>query len=273
MTGIIKALDGKSVDEQLDQVKAQIRKKPADADLRARLFQLLAVKGLWDKAFEQLKLSSEMNAQAQPVAVLYTGAITAEQEREAVFRGEKTPAVFEQPPEWMAMLLEALRSDAETAHALREQALEVAPAISGTIVVNAQEQGLAFEWLCDGDSRLGPVCEVIANGRYGWVPLDMIQSLRLIPPEGLTDLIWVQAEITLVSGRSQIGLIPARYPAPIDKNYADLDDASNLSRRTDWQQIGQDIYFGTGQKMWMSDAGEYALLDMRSITFHHGQLN
>ncbi|MGH8813628.1 MAG: type VI secretion system accessory protein TagJ, partial [Advenella sp.] len=71
----------------------------------------------------------------------------------------------------------------------------------------------------------------------------------------------------------QIGLIPARYPAPIDKNYADLDDASNLSRRTDWQQISQDIYFGTGQKMWMSDAGEYALLDMRSITFHHGQLN
>src|SRR5690606_26750371 len=268
MTGIIKALDGKSVDEQLDQVKAQIRKKPADADVRARLFQLLAVKGQWEKAFEQLKLSSEMNAQAQPVAVLYTGAITAEQEREAVFRGEKTPAVFEQPPDWMALRLEALRSDAETGQALRG-----AGRGSGTVVINGQEQGQPFEWMCDGDSRLGPVCEVIANGRYGWVPMDMIQSLRLIAPEGLTDLIWVQAEITLVSGRSQIALIPARYPAPADKNYADLDDASNLSRRTDWQQISEDIYFGTGQKMWMTDAGEYALLDMRSVTFHHGQLN
>src|SRR5690606_24725426 len=138
-------------------------------------------------AFEQLKLSSEMNAQAQPVAVLYTGAITAEQEREAVFRGEKTPAVFEQPPEWMAMLLEALRSDAETAHALREQALEAAPAISGTVLVYGEERGQPFEWLCNGDSRLGPVCDVIANGRYCWVPMDMIQSLGLIRPEGLSD--------------------------------------------------------------------------------------
>src|SRR5690606_23851244 len=146
MTGIIKALDGKSVDEQLDQVKAQIRKKPADADLRARLFQLLAVKGQWEKAFEQLKLSSEMNAQAQPLAVLYTGAITAEQEREAVFRGEETPPVFGQPREWMAMLLEAVGSDAETGQALREQALESAPAVSGTVVINGQEQGQPFEW-------------------------------------------------------------------------------------------------------------------------------
>ncbi len=273
MTGIIKALGGASVDEQLNQVRADIRKKPADADLRAKLFQLLAVKGQWEKAFEALKLSSEMNSQAQPVAVLYTGAITAEQEREAVFRGEKTPAVFEEPPQWMAMLLEALRSNEETAHALREQAMETAPTIAGTMLINGGESGQAFEWLCDGDARLGPVCELIANGRYGWVPFDMIQSLRLIPPEGLTDLIWVQAEVTLVNGRSQIGLIPARYPAPAGQQYADLDDASNLSRRTDWQEIAEDMYIGSGQKMWMTDSAEYALLDARSVTFHHERLN
>src|SRR5690606_19882407 len=152
---------------------------PGDADLRAQLFQLLVITGDWDKAFDQLTLSAEMNAQAQPLAVAYGGAIRAEQEREAVFRGEKIPAVLAEPPAWMAMLIEALKiQNEERAGSMRAFAMETAPASTGELEIDGQDHAWPFEWICDGDGRIGPVCELIVNGRYGWVPFESIASIR-----------------------------------------------------------------------------------------------
>ncbi|WKU19520.1 type VI secretion system accessory protein TagJ [Advenella alkanexedens] len=265
---MLRSFDNQALNELVDGVKAAIRKKPSDADLRAQLFQLLAVQGAWDKAFEQLTLSAEMNAQAQPLAVVYGGAIRAEQERQAVFNGEKTPAVLAEPPAWMAMLIEALKTpDAIQAAQLRALAMENAPAIAGQLELNGQDQALAFEWLCDGDGRLGPVCELIVNGRYGWFPFGQIARIGLIAPQGLTDLLWAQAEIELHDGRSYAGLIPVRYPAPSGKSYAMLDDAANLARRTAWQPLSENVYAGVGQKMWLLPDSEQAILDVHSVRF------
>lgn len=265
---MLRSLDHQSLAGLVDSVKAAIRKKPANADLRAQLFQLLAVQGAWDKAFEQLKLSSEMNAQAQPLAVVYGGAIRAEQERQAVFNGEKTPAVLAEPPAWMALQIEALKTPDETQAAnFRALAMEKAPAIAGQLETNGQEQPLAFAWLCDGDGRLGPVCELIVNGRYGWVPFEQIAQIAFIAPQGLTDLLWAQADIALHDGRNYAGLIPVRYPAPAGKTYAMLDDAANLARRTEWQPLSENDYAGIGQKMWLLPDSEQAILDVRSARF------
>jgi len=77
--------------------------------------------------------------------------------------------------------------------------------------------------------------------------------------------VWAQAEITLDDGRTQHGLVPARYPAPAGQALADLADGIKLGRMTDWQALHGDMYAGVGQKMWVTDQGEYALLDVRGL--------
>ena len=89
---------------------------------------------------------------------------------------------------------------------LRTQAFELAPAISGSI------DGVAFEWLADADSRLGPVLEVIFNGRYYWIPFQQIQYIELEAPVDLRDVVWMPAQFTWVNGGTASGLIPTRYP-------------------------------------------------------------
>ncbi len=50
-----------SLATHMDTVAARIRRQPGDADLRAQLFQLLAVQGEWERAAEQLKLCAELS--------------------------------------------------------------------------------------------------------------------------------------------------------------------------------------------------------------------
>jgi type VI secretion system protein ImpE len=40
-----------------------------------------------------------------------------------------------------------------------------------------------------------------------------------------------------------------------------------LARKTDWLSLADDFYVGSGQRMFATDAGEYPLLDVRTISF------
>jgi len=255
---------------QLDQVQAQVRRRPADADLRAQLFQLLAVQGDWARAAEQLNVCGHLNAQARPMQVLYASAIAAEREREAVLAGQGEPALLGEPSDWLRTLISALRLDgssAAQAAELRGQAFQDAGARPGALACASQEAPQPFEWICDGDSRLGPVFEFLAGGRYVWVPFAGLKRVRLLGPEGLCDLVWAQAEIELADGRVQQGLVPVRYPPAPGERMAELPDAAKLGRVTDWRLLHGDTYAGVGQKMWLTDAAESALLDVRSLEF------
>lgn len=262
------ALRESSLSEHLDAIQAQIRRHPADADLRARLFQLLAVQGDWTRALEQIKLAAQLNPQAQPSAILYEQAITAEGQREQVLAGRQAPVAFGEAPAWFEDLVSALRRDAESpsqAAALRAQAYETASARAGKIEVDVEGVAASFAWISDGDSRLGPVFEFMMGGRYGWLPFAQLRRARILPPEGLADVIWAQAEITLEDGRTHYGLIPARYPALPGQRLDELSDGAKLARMTDWHLLHDEMYAGIGQKMWMTDQGEYALLDVRAL--------
>lgn len=268
MTKPAVALRESSLSQHLEAVQAQIRRQPADADLRAQLFQLMAVQGDWARASEQLALCAQLNSQAQPMAVLYEQAIVAERQREGVLAGQGEPAYFGAPPEWFGDLLQALRRDADApqeAADLRARAYEAAQARAGRLECAGQGAPASFDWISDGDSRLGPVFEVIAGGRYGWLPFSGLRSVRLLAPEGLSDMVWAQAEIALEDGRTLHGLVPARYPAPPGQRLADLADGVKLGRMTDWLPLAGDTYAGLGQKMWMTDKGEHALLDVRVL--------
>jgi type VI secretion system protein ImpE len=249
-----------NLSEELVRVQREVRAKASDENLRTYLFQLLALQGNWRRALEQLQVCAQLSAKALPMAQMYREAIRCELLRADVFAGKRAPQVLGEPPEWMGSLVQALErlaaGDADGAAKLRQAAFDDAPTSSGSI--NGTNP---FEWIADADSRLGPVCECIINGQYYWLPFMRVRMLRIDPPADLRDLIWAAAHLTLANGGSQIALIPARYPG---SESAD-DDALKLSRRTEWINMGSDTYRGVGQKMLVTDAAEFSLLDIRSI--------
>jgi type VI secretion system protein ImpE len=245
--------------EALQALQARVREAPADASLRIFLFQLLAVLGSWDRARTQLDVAGELDASALGMVAVYRQALQAETVRTEVFAGRRTPTVFGEPDEWVALVFEALRltaigRDAESQD-VRARAFDAAPATAGRI------DGQRFEWVADADPRLGPMVEAIVNGRYYWVPFCRIRRLLVEPPTDLRDLVWTPAFITWANGGEAAALIPARYPGSEQSE----DPQIQLARRTEWAARGADLYLGLGQRMLATSVGEYPLLEVRQV--------
>ena len=252
-----------NLSQALQDLQQRVRGNPGDVKARIFLYQLLAVLGQWERAATQLKVASDLDPSALILAQIGRQALQAEQLRARVFAGGTTPLLMGEPAGWVALLLEALRLAAvghyEKAAELRGQALESAPTTSGTI------NGENFAWLADADSRIGPCLELIIDGKYYWVPFDKIKSLRMEAPADLQDTVWLQTIVTWTNEGQVPALIPTRYPGSESGD----DDALRLSRRTDWIAHPADTYFGLGQRMLTTDAGEYPLLEVREIVFYH----
>lgn len=245
--------------DALTELQAQVRKEPANAKYRIFLFQLLSVLGQWERALNQLNVLGEMDAETLPMVQTYREAVRCELLRAEVFAGHRSPLVFGDPEPWVALLLEALRLTADGHHVqaqtTRDQAFEAAAATSGTL------DGQPFAWLADADPRLGPVLEVIVNGRYYWIPFQRIRTIALERPSDLRDYVWMPAQFTWANGGETVGLIPARYPG----SQASVDSLVQLGRKTEWLEREAGVCLGLGQRMLATDQNEYSLLDVRRI--------
>lgn len=242
----------------------QVRTAPQDAKLRVFLFQVLCVLGQWSRALNQLNVALELDAGTLPMVQTYREAIACETLRMQVFEGKKAPLLFGEPETWVALLIEALlregRGDNAAAPALRQQALELAPATAGTV------DGQAFEWIADADARLGPTLEAIINGRYYWLPWNRLAKVDFDPPADLRDAVWMPATFEFSNGGAAVGLVPTRYPA------TDLaaGDALALARRTEWREDPPGVFTGLGQRLITTDAADYGLMDLRSVVLASG---
>ncbi|VWX55984.1 Virulence protein SciE type [Burkholderiales bacterium 8X] len=245
----------------LKALSDEVRAKPADARLRVFMTQLLCVLGQWDRAHNQLTVAAELDALAMPMKQVYGDAIRCESLRAEVFAGVRTPMVFGQPDPWLALLIESLlragAGDAELAEDLRQRAFDAAPASAGRI------DGVPFEWLADADMRLGPVLEAFVNGRYYWIPFARLAELKFEPPEDLRDKVWLPAHLQFENGGETLALVPTRYQGSTGCD----DGGVLLSRSTEWRELRSEVWAGYGQRMWTSDIGEHAMLDVREIAF------
>ena len=244
----------------LAELQGQVRKQPDNAKYRIFLFQLLAVLGRWDRALNQLNVAGELDADALAMVQTYREALRCEVLRARVFAGERSPLLFGDPQQWVALLLESLRLATQgqfsQSQDLREQALEAAPGTAGNI------DGQDFQWIADADSRLGPILEAIVNGNYYWIPFQNIHTVQLEEPADLRDTVWTPAYFTWANGGETVGLIPTRYPG----SETSEDDQIRLARKTQWTEQGANIYFGLGQRLLMTDADDYPLMDIRLIS-------
>ena len=95
-----------------------------------------------------------------------------------------------------------------------------------------------------------------------WVPFARRSSVTCEAPVDLRDQVWMPANFTWSNGGTAIGFIPTRYPG----SSAAEDGAIALSRRTDWNDADDDWSVPVGQRMFVTDSGETALMDVRKLT-------
>lgn len=242
-----------------DELRKMIQKQPQRSDLRIFLFQLYCVQGEWIKAGTQLEVLLELDPSSKPMVETYREALRCEALRREVFDGKRSPLVLGAPQDWLAMMIEALRVEAEgrpdAAAELRARALEAAPATSGKL------DDAPFAWLADADGRLGPVIEAVINGKYYWVPVSRLLRIEIEKPADLRDFVWTPATLTLENGAANVALIPTRYPG----TERETETALRLARATDWREQPGGAFHGVGQRMLTTDQAEVALLDVRVI--------
>jgi type VI secretion system protein ImpE len=245
--------------QALAALQAQVREKPGDAKLRVFLFQLLSVLGQWERAMAQLEVCGELDHGTLAMVQTYREAIKCEAVRGAVFAGKTTPVIFGKPSEWIALLVQALSHDAqghpEHAQQLRAQAFDAAPTTAGSL------NGEAFDWIADADSRLGPVLEVVLNGRYTWVPFDSLSAITVEAPEDLRDMVWAPVHLTFSNGGDSVALVPTCYPGTREQT----NGALKLARGTEWVELGPDQYAGLGQRIFSTSSAELGVLEAREI--------
>lgn len=253
--------------EALQALKDEIRSKPADGRLRAFLFQLYCILGEWEKALTQLNLCGDMNALDPMIVCSFGSLLQAEAFRQEVFAGKRQPLFMGEPAVWAGKLVEALSLMAKgefiAAAALRAQAFEEAPGNPGHYKgsADAVAQEGEFDWLADGDSRLGPCLEVVVEGKYYWLPLCNLTGLTIKKPQSLIDLVWAEGSLSLQNGGQISAYIPVRYPGI--ESSGDL----LLARRTEWDEKPENTWFGHGQRLFMIDTGELPLLELQEIVF------
>lgn len=245
-------------DEALKGLQAKVRDDPANAKSRVFLFQLLSVLGDWKRANTQLQVLSEMDSDSMMLARIFEPILLCEAIRADVFAGKRTPIIFGEPPEWIGSLAEAMelfgKGEFKAGAELRDKAFEAAPMSAGKI------NGEVFEWIADADERLGPVLEVILEGRYYWIPFCRIRQVFIEPVTDLRDLVWAPAQFVWENGGQASGHIPARYSGTERSEDGNL----RLARKTDWHnQAG--IHIGLGQRILATDVNEYPLLEIRTI--------
>ncbi len=239
----------------------RVRNDPANVNDRIFLFQLCCVLGEYDRALNQLNVIGEMSDRALAMVQTYRPLLLCEQLRQAVFAGSKTPLVFGEPEPWIGEVFESLKLQAqgnsEKAQELRLSAYDKIETVSGTL------NGEPFAWLADADSRIGPLLEAVVEGKYYWVPMQRISRIVIEEPEDLRDFVWLPAQFTWANGGQTVGFIPTRYPA----SESSEDGLVQLARKTEWVDLGDNVYVGYGQKVLTTDVNDYALLDVRDISF------
>ena len=258
----VDAIRAGHLDEALQLLQQEVRSQPAQQKHRVFLFQLLAIRGEWDRALTQLNIAGELDVANLHMMHAYREVLQCEALRQDIFDARLSPLVFGDPEVWIAGMVDALRLDAlgdvDGASQVRHAALDAAPASSGKI------NGETFAWIADADSRLGPMLEVLVNGRYYWVPFCRIKSIRAEAPADLRDRVWMPVRLIWVNEGESVGFIPTRYAGTT----ACADSDLLLSRKTDWRMPVDGACHGLGQRMLATDAGDYPIMDVRSIDFN-----
>ncbi|MDR0702786.1 MAG: hypothetical protein LBF61_10375 [Azoarcus sp.] len=243
--------------QEIEQINAAIRAEPLAASHRLALAQLRLVQGAYAKALQQLQLACQFDVDLIPEAQLIWALVRAEQTREAVFGGKILPDLLTPPSEWLESMIAALREADGKAAEMRRKALSEAPPSQG------RYGETAFEWIADGDERLGPVIEIILGGVYYWIPFDMVESLEIPAPKKAMELVWAPVDLKLPGHPAKIAYMPSRYI--LSEN--ERSDALLVGAETLWKELPGGTWRGCGRRAWIVDGEPLSMFEVGRISF------
>jgi len=253
-----------AIQELTSQVKANL------ADVRARtfLFELLLFTGEWDKAERHLEVIGQQSVKSEVGVEVYRNNIQAERDRARLLSDGLQPHFLSEPPAYIDLHLEALcrirEGSLREARELLDRAEEDRPALMG------KHNDTPFLDFRDCNDLLGPVLELMVGNQYTWLPMERITRVEIGTPKHLRDVIWAPARIETKEGSVGEVFIPALYAGSSKHS----DDRVKLGRMTDWAEIGEGVYAGAGQRLFLVDDQDKAMLEARSIEFGNlGRIN
>ncbi|MFT5435033.1 MAG: type VI secretion system protein ImpE, partial [Myxococcota bacterium] len=167
--------------------------------------------------------------EAEAGTLLYRAALNGEARRRAMFEKGKVP-----PPS--------------------------APTMAGSV------DGETFSSITDADPRIGANLEAFVGGQYKLIPFEHLESVKIQKPTRLRDLLWIPAIIRALPehGGADIGevLIPVLTPMAFE----DEDPKVQLGRVTNFRELDDGSAVPVGQKLWIVDDREVALLEVRELS-------
>ncbi len=244
-----------AVDAQIKDVKAH----PQDHAKRLFLFELLTFSGDLDRAYKQIDVVSYKELELDAAAQQYRKLIDAEKLRRRLFHDSLQPEFFSDPPEHVRQRLEAVNRlrEGRTAEAMEL----LTKANEGAANLKGQLNGKPFEILRDFDDLFGTVLEVMAHGRYFWVPLDQVEAMAAKAPRFPRDLLWFPARLDLRDGATGEVFLPALYPG----SHEHADDQVKLGRASDYTGGEGSPVRGAGLREFLVGDEAIGLLEWREL--------
>ncbi|QDU41248.1 ImpE protein [Maioricimonas rarisocia] len=239
----------------------QVRSSPTDVQQRMFLAELLCFSGEIERADNQLDVIVRQNPDA--IRVLhFRQVLRAELARRQFASEGRTPEFLVEPPEHLRLQLKAAvhlrEGETQAANELLAQAAEARPPVRGTV------NDRPFSDFRDLDDVSASFFEVLTNtGVWYWVPFEAIDSIEFHEPQAPRDLLWRRASMTVRGGPDGEVSIPALYPGSSDAESEDM----KLGRGTDWIGDEGGPIRGVGQRMYLVDETDLAVLELARLTF------
>lgn len=254
-------LDAGQLHAAIEEAMREVKAHPADQTRRMTFVELLCFAGEWERAEKQLAVIGQQTTEIALTVQVYSDNIRAEQWRRRLWRDGLKPVFLSEPPEYVNLYLNAANRIREgnwdAASELLDQAENERPALAGKL------NGQPFEDFRDGDDWIAPVLELFVREQYIWLPFEQIQRVELDPPKYFRDLLWAKARIETTTGTTGEVFLPALYAG----SHAHANEAVQLGRMTDWQELAGGVCQAAGQRVWLADEEEIALLDARTLEF------
>ena len=130
--------------------------------------------------------------------------------------------------------------------------------------------GRPFLSIEDADSRIGARLEVMAGGRYMWIPFAYVESVRMEPPRMLRDVRWAPAHVTTNATMREMELGEVLLPALSPRAWRLDDSELKLGRAADWEELADGSFAPTGQKLLRVDDELVPLLEVRDLVIATG---
>lgn len=220
------------LDEAVDELGAFLRDNPGNVRSRTFLFELLCFRGEHERARKHLAIIGQATKDSAIGALLYEGALAAEEIRRRMFETDDLPS----------------------------------PLQVGSERVSGSLNGKPFATLSDADSRIGARLEVFAAGDYLWLPFEHIAEIQIDPPKRLRDLLWSPARLRTGPAFQDKDLGEILLPVLCPLTYQHSDPEVRLGRMTEWCSDEQGRERPYGLKMLLVDGEETPLLEIRQLT-------